>query len=124
MGNIGAASRRVARLSSRGRGRDEKIREGTSVLRWLWGLKLMTLQGNPRRSAAKGNGAATVKGSRVSNAAPTGGRPEHFEMVTAIPSLSNIFLHDGQGVEKSGESGRADVPAGGGKCGSIWGLVL
>jgi hypothetical protein len=34
-------------------------------------------------------------------------------MVTAIPSLSNIFLHDGQGVEKSGEKPRAaDARAG------------
>ena len=57
-------SRRVVRLSSRGRRQDGKIREGTPALRWLWVL-MMTLQGGPRRSAAKGNGAATVKGRRV-----------------------------------------------------------
>jgi hypothetical protein len=83
------------------------------------------LAGEPAPVCRKGEWRGYREGaSGLSHDRLTGSRPEHFEMVAAIPSLSNIFLHVGQGVEKSGGNGRREPPRRGGKCGSVAGLVL
>jgi hypothetical protein len=69
---------------------------------------MMTLQGNPHLSAAKGIGRGNREG--MSGKTLT---PNTFQMVTANFYLSNIFLRTGQGVEKTGESDiRADARRG------------
>ena len=73
---------------------------------------MMTLQGNPHRSAAKGNGRGHREGM-PGKRAPRVRRPDTNRMVTANPRLSNIFLHAGQGVEKSEETDGAGVGSGG-----------
>jgi hypothetical protein len=84
---------------------------------------MMTLQGNPHRSAAKGIGRGYREGMSGTHDTAAG-VPEHIQMVTAIPRLSNIFLHVGQGVEKKGEKSDWPLASRGRKIGRVGRLVL
>lgn len=70
------------------------------LARWF---EMETLQGKPSRSAAKGYGRGHREGV---SAGASSASPDTPRMVAANRSLSNIFLHGPQGLEKSGGNGR------------------
>ncbi len=63
---------------------------------------MIDLQGESAPDAAKGKGRGHREGTWCGG--PVRRSPNTSEMVTANPEMSNIFLHNAQGVEKNREN--------------------